>query len=122
MEIHHRAAASDGNDDQDDTGGEDSPGEPTIAQGDDIPYLGPDLRPPETAERGLGDFKPISSAISIGTGGPFGAEGPIILTGGAIGSIAGQLFRLIAAQRRALLVAGAAAGMSAVFGTAAASG
>jgi chloride channel protein, CIC family len=231
MEINHRAAASDGNDDQDDTGGEDSPGEPTIAQGDDIPYLGPDLRPPETAERGLGDFtavpavlrlvplalligalgagislalldaigfvtnlvyyqrisvrlvspgagaaslgvlalvipvggglivglmarfgseqirghgipeamerilingsrvqprlallKPISSAISIGTGGPFGAEGPIILTGGAIGSIAGQLFRLIAAQRRALLVAGAAAGMSAVFGTAAASG
>ena len=62
-------------------------------------------------------LKPISSAISIGTGGPFGAEGPIILTGGAIGSITGQLFRLTAAQRRALLVAGAAAGMSAVFGT-----
>ncbi len=49
--------------------------------------------------------------------GPFGAEGPIILTGGAVGSIVGQLFRLTAAQRRALLVAGAAAGMSAVFGT-----
>jgi H+/Cl- antiporter ClcA len=65
----------------------------------------------------LAILKPISSAISIGTGGPFGAEGPIILTGGAVGSIAGQLFRLTAAQRRALLVAGAAAGMSAVFGT-----
>ena len=65
----------------------------------------------------LAILKPISSAISIGTGGPFGAEGPIILTGGALGSIVGQLFRLTAAQRRALLVAGAAAGMSAVFGT-----
>ncbi len=65
----------------------------------------------------LAVLKPISSAISIGTGGPFGAEGPIILTGGAVGSIVGQLFRLTAAQRRALLVAGAAAGMSALFGT-----
>ncbi|MHB1089329.1 MAG: chloride channel protein [Acidimicrobiales bacterium] len=65
----------------------------------------------------LAILKPISSAISIGTGGPFGAEGPIILTGGAIGSIVGQLFPLTAAQRRSLLVAGAAAGMSAVFGT-----
>lgn len=65
----------------------------------------------------LAILKPISSAVSIGTGGPFGAEGPIILTGGAVGSIAGQLFRLTAAERRALLVAGAAAGMSAVFGT-----
>jgi CIC family chloride channel protein len=65
----------------------------------------------------LAVLKPISSAVSIGTGGPFGAEGPIILTGGAVGSIVGQLFRLTAAQRRALLVAGAAAGMSAVFGT-----
>ena len=65
----------------------------------------------------LAILKPVSSAISIGTGGPFGAEGPIILTGGAVGSVAGQLFRLTAAQRRALLVAGAAAGMSAVFGT-----
>ncbi len=62
-------------------------------------------------------LKPISSAVSIGSGGPFGAEGPIILTGGALGSIVGQLFRLTAAERRALLVAGAAAGMSAVFGT-----
>ncbi|MGH9104768.1 MAG: chloride channel protein [Acidimicrobiales bacterium] len=65
----------------------------------------------------LAVLKPVSSAVSIGTGGPFGAEGPIILTGGAVGSIVGQLFRLTAAQRRALLVAGAAAGMSAVFGT-----
>ncbi len=62
-------------------------------------------------------LKPLSSAISIGSGGPFGAEGPIILTGGAVGSIVGQLFRLTAAQRRSLLVAGAAGGMSAVFGT-----
>ncbi len=62
-------------------------------------------------------LKPVSSAVSIGTGGPFGAEGPIILTGGAVGSIVGQLFHLTAAQRRSLLVAGAAAGMSAVFGT-----
>ncbi len=65
----------------------------------------------------LAILKPISSAVSIGTGGPFGAEGPIILTGGAVGSIVGQFLRLTAAQRRALLVAGAAAGMSAVFGT-----
>ena len=65
----------------------------------------------------LAILKPVSSAIAIGTGGPFGAEGPIILTGGAVGSIVGQLFRLTAAERRALLVAGAAAGMSAVFGT-----
>ena len=62
-------------------------------------------------------LKPISSAVSIGSGGPFGAEGPIILTGGAVGSVVGQLFRFTAAERRALLVAGAAAGMSAVFGT-----
>ncbi len=65
----------------------------------------------------LAILKPISSAVSIGTGGPFGAEGPIILTGGAVGSVVGQLFHLTAAQRRSLLVAGAAAGMSAVFGT-----
>jgi CIC family chloride channel protein len=55
--------------------------------------------------------------INIGTGGPFGAEGPIILTGGAVGSIVGQLFHLTATQRRSLLVAGGAAGTSAVFGT-----
>src|SRR5205809_3177540 len=60
-------------------------------------------------------LKPLSSAISIGTGGPFGAEGPIIMTGGAIGSLFAQLFHLSAAERRALLVAGAAAGMSAIF-------
>ncbi|MFI4949574.1 MAG: chloride channel protein, partial [Caulobacterales bacterium] len=62
-------------------------------------------------------LKPLSSAISIGTGGPFGAEGPIIMTGGAIGSLFGQLFQITAAERKALLVAGAAAGMTAIFGT-----
>jgi H+/Cl- antiporter ClcA/CBS domain-containing protein len=62
-------------------------------------------------------LKPISSAISIGTGGPFGAEGPIIMTGGAFGSIFAQLFHLTAAERKTLLVAGAAGGMSAVFDT-----
>lgn len=65
----------------------------------------------------LAILKPISSAVSIGTGGPFGAEGPIILTGGALGSILAQLFHLAAVERRALLVAGACAGMAAVFGT-----
>ena len=65
----------------------------------------------------LAVLKPISSAVSIGTGGPFGAEGPIIVTGGAVGSIVGQLLHLTAAERRCLLVAGAAAGMTAVFGT-----
>src|SRR4051794_41345501 len=60
-------------------------------------------------------LKPISSAISIGTGGPFGAEGPIIMTGGAFGSIIAQFFRLSAAERKTLLVAGAAGGMAAVF-------
>ena len=62
-------------------------------------------------------LKPISSAISIGTGGPFGAEGPIIMTGGAFGSIFAQLFHLTSAERKTLLVAGAAGGMSAVFAT-----
>ena len=65
----------------------------------------------------LAVLKPLSSAISIGTGGPFGAEGPIIVTGGALGSIFGQLLHLTSAERRSLLVAGAAAGMTAVFGT-----
>lgn len=65
----------------------------------------------------LAVLKPLSSAISIGSGGPFGAEGPIIVTGGAVGSIAGQLLHLTAAERRVLLVAGAAGGMTAVFGT-----
>jgi len=60
-------------------------------------------------------LKPISAAISIGSGGPFGAEGPIIMTGGAFGSIAAQLFHLTAAERKTLLVAGAAGGMSATF-------
>ena len=62
-------------------------------------------------------LKPISSAVSIGTGGPFGAEGPIIMTGGAIGSLFAQFFHLSAAERKTLLVAGAAAGMTAIFGT-----
>ena len=62
-------------------------------------------------------LKPISSAISIGTGGPFGAEGPIIMTGGACGSIFAQLFHLSAAERKTLLVAGAAGGMAAIFST-----
>ncbi|MGH8922519.1 MAG: chloride channel protein, partial [Actinomycetes bacterium] len=65
----------------------------------------------------LAVLKPISSAVSIGSGGPFGAEGPIILTGGAIGSVLAQLFRLAAIERRTLLVAGACAGMAGVFGT-----
>jgi len=62
-------------------------------------------------------LKPISSAISIGTGGPFGAEGPIIMTGGAFGSLFAQAFHLSTAERKTLLVAGAAAGMSAIFAT-----
>ena len=62
-------------------------------------------------------LKPLSAAISIGSGGPFGAEGPIIMTGGAFGSMLAQLFHLTSAERRTLLVAGAAAGMSATFAT-----
>ena len=62
-------------------------------------------------------LKPLTSAISIGTGGPFGAEGPIIMTGGAVGSLLAQLFHFSAAERKTLLVAGAAAGMSAIFST-----
>jgi H+/Cl- antiporter ClcA/predicted transcriptional regulator len=60
-------------------------------------------------------LKPLSSAISIGSGGPFGAEGPIIMTGGAFGSMIAQFFHLTSLERRTLLVAGAAAGMSATF-------
>jgi H+/Cl- antiporter ClcA len=60
-------------------------------------------------------LKPISSAISIGSGGPFGAEGPIIMTGGAIGSLVAQFFHLTSVERKTLLAAGAAAGMSATF-------
>jgi H+/Cl- antiporter ClcA len=62
-------------------------------------------------------LKPLSSAVSIGSGGPFGAEGPIIMTGGAVGSLFAQLFRLSAAERKTLLVAGATAGMTGIFGT-----
>ena len=62
-------------------------------------------------------LKPISAAIAIGTGGPFGAEGPIIMTGGAIGSLFAQFFDLSSAERKTLLVAGAAAGMTGIFGT-----
>src|SRR5579883_2613455 len=61
-------------------------------------------------------WKPIASAIAIGTGSPFGAEGPIIMTGGAFGSLFAQYLHLSSFERRTLLVAGAAAGMSATFG------
>ncbi|HTT60272.1 MAG TPA: chloride channel protein [Bryobacteraceae bacterium] len=60
-------------------------------------------------------LKPLSSALSIGTGGPFGAEGPIIMTGGAFGSMIAQLFKLTSNERKTLLVAGAAGGMAATF-------
>ena len=60
-------------------------------------------------------LKPLASAIAIGTGGPFGAEGPIIMTGGALGSISAQTLHLSADERKTLLVAGAAAGMAATF-------
>ncbi|WP_445147456.1 chloride channel protein [Dyella sp. Tek66A03] len=60
-------------------------------------------------------LKPVSSAIAIGTGGPFGAEGPIIATGGALGSLLGQFLHVTADERKTLLAAGAAAGMAAVF-------
>ena len=63
----------------------------------------------------LAFWKPLSSAISIGSGGPFGAEGPIIMTGGAFGSIVAQFLHLSSAERKTLLVAGAAGGMSATF-------
>ncbi|USS41909.1 chloride channel protein [Burkholderia glumae] len=62
-------------------------------------------------------LKPLSSGIVIGSGGPFGAEGPIIMTGGALGSLLAQCFKVTAAERKTLLVAGATAGMTAVFGT-----
>lgn len=62
-------------------------------------------------------LKPLASGIAIGSGGPFGAEGPIIMTGGAIGSLIAQHFHLTGGERKALLVAGASAGMTAVFGT-----
>ena len=62
-------------------------------------------------------MKPISSAVSIGSGGPFGAEGPIIMTGGALGSLIAQFFHLTDTERKTLLVAGSAAGMTAIFAT-----
>lgn len=62
-------------------------------------------------------LKPLASAITIGTGGPFGAEGPIIATGGALGSTLGQITKVSANERKILLASGAAAGMSAIFGT-----
>lgn len=62
-------------------------------------------------------LKPLSAAVAIGTGGPFGAEGPIIATGGALGSLLGQLIHVSAHERKVLLAAGAAAGMTAIFGT-----
>ncbi len=61
--------------------------------------------------------KPVSAAVAIGTGGPFGAEGPIIVTGGALGSLIGQALKMSAAERKILLASGAAAGMAATFGT-----
>jgi len=64
---------------------------------------------------GVAVLKPVSAAVSIGTGGPFGAEGPIIMTGGAVGSILAQCLHLSADERKALLVAGAAGGMAATF-------
>ncbi|HEU0196880.1 MAG TPA: chloride channel protein [Nevskiaceae bacterium] len=62
-------------------------------------------------------IKPIASALAIGTGGPFGAEGPIIMTGGAFGSIFAQMFKLSAMERKTLMIAGAAAGMAGIFAT-----
>jgi CIC family chloride channel protein len=62
-------------------------------------------------------LKPISAAIAIGTGGPFGAEGPIIATGGALGSLLGQKIPMKSSERKTLLAAGAAAGMAATFGS-----
>ena len=62
-------------------------------------------------------LKPISAAIAIGTGGPFGAEGPIIQTGGAVGSLVGQVLHMTAVERKVLLACGAAAGTSATFNT-----
>jgi H+/Cl- antiporter ClcA/CBS domain-containing protein len=62
-------------------------------------------------------LKPLSAAIAIGTGGPFGSEGPIIATGGALGSLAGQLMRITSDERKTLLASGAAAGMAATFGS-----
>src|SRR3989442_12486400 len=67
-------------------------------------------------------LKPLSTPIAIGTGGPFGAEGPIIATGGAFGSLLPQALHLSTAERQTLLVAGAAGGMAAIFATPIAAG
>ncbi len=67
--------------------------------------------------RPLTFLKPLSAAVAIGTGGPFGAEGPIIATGGALGSLVGQILETTPQERKTLLAAGAAAGMAATFGT-----
>ncbi len=64
----------------------------------------------------VGVLKPVSTAVAIGTGGPFGAEGPIITTGGTLGSLVGQVLRVTGAERKTLLACGAAAGMAATFG------
>ena len=68
-----------------------------------------------TVQPRVAALKPVSSAVAIGTGGPFGAEGPIIMTGGALGSLLAQLLHLTADERKTLLVAGSAAGMAATF-------
>ena len=60
--------------------------------------------------------KPLSAALAIGTGGPFGAEGPIIVTGGALGSLVGQVVPVSPSERKILVASGAAAGMAATFG------
>ncbi len=65
----------------------------------------------------VGILKPVSAAVTIGSGGPFGAEGPIIQTGGAVGSLLGQVLRVTTAERKILLASGAAAGMAAILGT-----
>ncbi len=65
----------------------------------------------------VGILKPVSAAVTIGSGGPFGAEGPIIQTGGAVGSLIGQILRVTSAERKILLASGAAAGMAAILGT-----
>lgn len=65
----------------------------------------------------VGLLKPISAAVTIGSGGPFGAEGPIIQTGGAVGSLLGQVLRVTTAERKIMLASGAAAGMAAILGT-----
>ncbi|MHB1922996.1 MAG: chloride channel protein [Chitinophagaceae bacterium] len=82
---------------------------------------------PETIERILAHesliepkltiLKPLSAAICIGTGGPFGAEGPIIATGGAFGSLAGQMMKVTSYERKILLAAGSCAGLAAIFGS-----